>query len=76
MRANARLLPAPELLSQGGRLFVSSPWDGAEDLQTYFRRGGLPGVLHLDVLTRQARLELPAGTDGCLAAELLRDWKR
>src|SRR2546430_932460 len=50
-----------DVLADGGRLYVTTPWKRAEELQTFFRRHGVLTTLHLDPALREARLELRDG---------------
>ena len=62
--------------SDRGRLTVAVPWDGADDCQSYLRRGGLSSVLVLDPNFRDAHLELRPGTDPLQVQALLDQWGR
>lgn len=52
---------APALIVEGGRQYVSVPWDQADALRAALHKHGCPTTLCLNPETRQARLELWAG---------------
>ena len=52
---------APTVSTEGGRHYVSIPWNEAESLHAALRKSGCPTTLCLNPETRQARLELWPG---------------
>lgn len=62
----------PRVAAEGGRWYVSVPWDQAENAHCQLREAGFPSTICLDVARRQARLELGAGVDPQKALAALR----
>jgi hypothetical protein len=61
MRSDILFPDAPGLLVEGGRRYVSVPWDHADAVRAALHKRGCPTTLCLNPETRQARLELWPG---------------
>ena len=61
MAIQALFPDAPTVLTEGGRHYVSVPWNEAEALHAALRKCGCPTTLCLNPETHQARLELWPG---------------
>jgi hypothetical protein len=56
------------------KTFLDIPWRDAEALQAHLRRAGIRSTVCWDPAARQAKLELPAGTDLDQVHHAILDW--
>jgi hypothetical protein len=68
---SANTYNAPDLIVEGGRLYIPVSWDRADALRNRLDKIGVVAVVQFDAHTREARVEVPVGTDPALLREVM-----
>jgi hypothetical protein len=64
--------PGPQTAAR--KTFLDVPWPDAEGLQSHLMHRGIASTICWDPATRQAKLELPAGTNIEQVHHAILDW--